>query len=207
MEYSLFNVNNLTNILEVNKIESTTSNCYLFLMFFLQRSQLVSNIIKIYNDSIKNTLSYGIKYCILNQNYERIFKKMKEFRADNDKGDLINEIFKFIKNSMDDKSSSSSDELSLVKYHGKKTESSKKNKIDSVFQKSATIIEILNDLDNSFLYDENDVYEYFMDESVEKKSKKIKIENEIKKIDMNWDKFNEKEDNELYKLLNHWFTL
>ena len=88
MEYSLFNVNNLTNILEENKIESSTSNCYLFLMFFLQRSQLVSNIIKIYNDSIKHTLCYGIKYCILNKNYERIFKKMKEFRAENDKSDL-----------------------------------------------------------------------------------------------------------------------
>lgn len=207
MEYSLFNVNNLTNILEENKIESSTSNCYLFLMFFLQRSQLVSNIIKIYNDSIKNTLCYGIKYCILNKNYERIFKKMKEFRAENDKSDLINEIFKFIKNSMDEKANSSADELTLVKYSGKKNNISKKNKIESVFQKSSSIIEILNDLDNSLMYDENDIYEYLLEDSIEVKNKKIRIENEIKKLDINWEKYLEKRDDVLYKMLNSWFFL
>lgn len=206
---AIFNVSNLSPILEDHKIESTYTNCYLFFLFFLQRSQLISNVIKIISPSINNTFRTGIKYCLMNENdHEKILKKMKEFRSELDKSDLINEILKFIKSSINEKSSTlerSSSELALVKYEDKICR--KSSKIEIIFQKNNTIMELIDSIENSFIFDENDIHDYLQCDLINEISNRDKLENDINLIEKKWESYNGKKTNEIYKLLNHWFEL
>ena len=207
MNSSIFNVNNLSNILEKNKIDSSYANCYLFFLFFLQRCQLVSNIIKIINPKKMNTFSYGIKYCLLNErDYNKIFKKMKEFRNEQDKNNLIDEILKFIKNSINEKSSTNenSNELALIKYEETKTKSLK---IDSIIFEFQTIKEIIDKLDNSYIFDENDIHNYLNNNNNFTINYIEELLNDLEKIQILWDNYNGKSGDELYKMLNVWFKL
>jgi len=92
--------NLLSDYLKNSKIKENENNYYLFLMFFLERCQFISNLILVIDKERKDSFLLGMKYNIMYiQNFETIENKIIEFRKEFDKEDLINEILNFIKNS------------------------------------------------------------------------------------------------------------
>lgn len=207
----IFDVNKLSKILESFDKEPSQTNCYLFFLFFLQRCQLISNILKILDPKIKNSLSISIKYCLLNDvNYEIIFKKMTEFRKEFDKSELINEILKFIKSSVDDKATKLED-LPLVKFDDKKETKSSgyKIKIQSILTKFVSINEIMDQYDKIIGIDDNDIHECLKDK-LKMEFRITKLHRDINNINLNWVKNRDNglyDDNMFYLILKNWFDL
>jgi len=192
MEDTLFNINILSNILEKNKIEINRTNCYLFFLFFLERSQLVSNIIRIIDPSIKNTFSIGVKYCIINESkYDKIFRKVKEFKNDFDKNELINELIRFIKNTIDEK------KVELIKMD------TSPSKIKFLFNKFDSLKTLIDELD-SFGVDDIEIHEYLhlMEEFDDIDLKRQHLKDELNDLDKSWEKNNKK--NEIGLLFKNW---
>jgi len=191
MNESIFNINLLSNTLEKNNIIPSQSNCYLFLFFFLERSQLVSNIIRTINPDIKNSLSFGIKYCLINEsNYDKIIRRVKEYKNDFDKNELISELIKFIRNTIDEK------KIELIKNDNSP------NKITELFNSFENIKIILKNLDNHGI-DDNDLYDFIQSNyDLKNESIRIKLDEELKLLDILWEKTSKK--SELYLLLKNW---
>jgi len=151
-----FNISIISNILDKNNIETTHQNNYLFLMFFLQRCQLVSNLIRLINNKKDNTLSLGIKYVIMNETkYENIKKKINDFKKDFEKSDLINEILDFIKKTIDNPNLKK-EETSIVKKSDTKPLFFK-TRLQTVLTDFKSINTSLDIIDNSLVLEENDL--------------------------------------------------
>lgn len=187
MSETLFNINILSNTLEKCNIDNSQTNCYLFLTFFLERCQLVSNIIRVINPDIKNSLSYGIKYCLLNpQNYDKLVRKIKDFKNDFDKNELINELIKFIKNTIDER---------------KLKNDFPSERISIIFNSFSTIKNTIDDLEG-YGVDENEIYEYLqIGNNIDKKEE---LNLELNNIENNWVNYNKKSD--IYVLLQSWIN-
>ena len=83
-------------------IEGTVFNTYIFLLMFLQRVQLINNIIKLVEPESNHSENFifGLKYNLVYlTNYELIKNKINDFKKDFSKQDVISEILNFIKNS------------------------------------------------------------------------------------------------------------
>lgn len=214
---SIFNIDSISPILEKNNIDSSSNNCYIFLMFFLQRCQLISNIIKIFNPREKKTFTYGIKYVILNDiDYEFIKKRIKDFRREFEKGDLINEILNFIKSSMDNQV--------LSKKINDITENDKtddlirpiyfKTKLDSLINDFESIDKTLKIISDSVILTEDEISNYINEEKKDRsyvsEENKRKIDRELTRLDLRWLKYKKqknKKNLEMYDLLRHWFEI
>ena len=214
---SIFNIDSISPILEKNNIDSSSNNCYLFLMFFLQKCQLISNIIRMFKPREKNTFSYGIKFVILNEKkYNTISKKIKEFKKEFEKGDLINEILNFIKSSMDNPILSKkienitgpdiSDEVMKPIYF--------KKKLDSLLTNFESIEETLNLISDSVILTEDEISNFLNEEKKDRsyisEENRRKIDRELTKLDLKWLKYkkcNNKNNLEMYNLLKHWFQI
>jgi len=184
MTETLFNINILSKTLEKYDIDPNQSNCYLFLCFFLERCQLVSNIIRIINPDIKKSFSLGIKYCIVYEyDYDKIIKKVKEYKNDFEKNDLINELIKFIKNTIDDK------KIELIKNDNSP------NKITQLFNNFDSIKFLLDELDN-YNIEENEIYEFLQSkcELDNNEFLRIKLENDLAILHILWEKNNKKSE-------------
>ena len=195
MSESSFNIKLLSNKLEKYNIESNSTNCYLFLIFFLERCQLISSIITAINPEIKNSLAIGIKYCIINEpNYDKIIRKIKEFKNDIDKNDFINELIKFIRTSIEEKKNE------MIKSD------SSPIKLNQLFNQFVTIKLLMEDLD-CFGFENNEIQDFIQSEyNLEnQETKKIKLQKEIDFIQNNWEKYKNK--SEIYSLLKNWFIL
>ena len=195
MAENIFNINILSNKLTKYNIEPNSSNCYLFLIFFFERCQLISNIIQVINPEIKNSLAIGIKYNIINEpDYYKIIRKIKEFKNDIDKTDFINELIKFIRTSIDEK------KAELIKSD---TSPIKLNKIFNAFNTIKSLVEDLDCLGIEY----TDINEYISSGSIIENSETIKnkLNNEIQFIENIWEK--NKNNSEIYLLLKNWFLL
>ena len=102
---NIFNINidKLQEYIDNNlNIEGTRTNTYIFILMFLQRVQLVSNILKLLDkySCHKYNFNFAIKYNLINlQDYSLIKNKIKDFKKDFTKQDVISEILNFIKSS------------------------------------------------------------------------------------------------------------
>jgi len=192
MSDTLFNISILSNILERNNVESNQTNCYLFLLFFLERSQLISNIVRIINPLIKNSFSIGIKYCILREeNYNKIIKKIKEYKNEFDKNELINELIRFIKNTIDEK------KVELIKMD------TSPEKISFLFNSFSSLKTLIENID-CLGVDENEIYEYLQNMNELNEINKIRsiMQDELLNIENEWKEYNK--NSEIYLLLKNW---
>ena len=89
---------NLKIYLEKEDTEISLTDCYLFFLFFLQRCQLVCNMLRLLNIDMNDLFAFSIKYCIMHdQDFSKIIRKMYSFKREFDNEEIIFEILKFIK--------------------------------------------------------------------------------------------------------------
>lgn len=201
MNTSLFDVSLLSPILEENKIDSNLTNCYLFFLFFLQRCQFVANTIKLVIPDYEKSLTISIKYCLTHElDYSSIIKKIIEFRKEFDKTELITEILKFIKSSIDDKSTKSESSISNLQLV--KIDNTNKTKLQSILLRFTSLKELLLQIENNL--GELESFENY--DGFRMNQKKLRLEKELSKLEESWSK-NPVKNQELYNLLKNWFDI
>ena len=190
------NIEGIPLVLSNYNIEITPINSYLFIMFFLQRCQLIGNIIRIFIPDCKDCMKYGIKYCILESNFGDFLRKIREFKYEFQQDEIISEIMTFIQASMNKKPNYKKIEYDLNEL-----------KIQNFIMNFTTIKEMIYDIDKNMVKDEeisnfkNKFYNYIGVKNMEK---------ELLKLDLNWSiykKADNKQNEELYNFVNKWFIL
>jgi len=202
-------LNKFNKILEKEKIEETITNQYLFLMFFLERCQFISNLIKLIDPSKTDSLVLGIKYNILySKDFSKISKKIKEFKKEFDKTDLINEILSFIKSSIGVKNID--DELTTKKKENIEKPLVSKNKIRSLIYSFENLNDLIKEIDKSLIIKDNDIHSFLIENNylVINDINLMKLERDITKMELDWIKFkrNKKHSNKIfYEVLKPWY--
>jgi hypothetical protein len=190
------NIEGIPLVLSNYNIEVTTVNSYLFIMFFLQRCQLVGNIIRIFIPECKDCMKYGIKYCILESNFGDLMCKIREFKSEFQQDEIISEIMTFIRASMDKQTNYRKIEYDLNEL-----------KIQNLVMNFTTIDEIIENIDKNMIRDEdvsnfkNQFYNYVSVKNMER---------ELIKLDINWIVYKQKDsrpNEELYNFVQKWFIL
>ena len=209
-------VEELNSFIEAHNIEGTTTNSYLFLMFFLQRCQLVSNIIKLISNNDGNYLSDAIKYNLINSTqFSNIKKNIDEFKKHYSKNDILSEILNFIKGTISVKEPISFSEL-LDEETGKgKSKYAQSIKIANMVTSFRTIKEMLRKIEESTLVNDEDIANYIISDTVDDKKytstkNEAKIDKELKNIEKDWRIFlkNKKHENyPLYIFVKKWIKL
>jgi hypothetical protein len=190
------NIEGIPLVLSKYNIEVTSVNSYLFIMFFLQRCQLIANIIRIFIPECKDCMKYGIKYCIIESSFGDLIKKIREFKRDFQQDEIISEIMTFIRASIDKKPNYRKIEYELNEL-----------KIQNLIINFTTIDEIIENIDKNMIHDEeisnfkNNFYNYFGVKNMER---------ELIKLDITWIIYKdstEKQNEELYNFVQNWFIL
>ena len=190
------NIEGIPLVLSNYNIEVTPINSYLFIMFFLQRCQLVANIIRIFLPECKDCMKYGIKYCILESNFGDLLRKIREFKQEFQQDEIILEIMTFIRASIDKKPNYRKIEYDLNEL-----------KIQNNIMNFTTINEFIQDIDKNMIQDEeisnfkNQFYNYIGVKNMEK---------ELIKLDIDWIIYKDspkKQNEELYNFVQKWFIL
>lgn len=190
------NIEGIPLVLTNYNIEITPVNSYLFIMFFLQRCQLIANIIRIFIPECKDCMKYGIKYCILESNFGDLIRKIQEFKQEFQQDEIISEIMTFIRASMDKKTNYRKIEYDLNEL-----------KIQNYIMNFTTINDMINEIDKNKIHDEeisnfkNHFYNYVGVKNMEK---------ELMKLDITWIIYKEstkKQNEELYNFVQKWFIL
>jgi len=188
---------NLKIYLEKEDTEISLTDCYLFFLFFLQRCQLVCNMLRLLNIDMNDLFAFSIKYCIMHdRDFSKIIRKMYSFKREFDNEEIIFEILKFIK-SPDIKQEKSTRLVSkFIAEH--------KTRLKVILNKFSSIKIMMEQYDNS-LINENDVYSC-IEENVVIQTKKEKVEKEITIIEDEWKLF-DKNGNILYSILSEWYKI
>jgi hypothetical protein len=190
------NIEGIPLVLSNYNIEVTPINSYLFIMFFLQRCQLIANVIRIFLPESKDCMKYGIKYCILESNFGDLLRKIREFKREFQQDEIISEIMTFIRASMDKQPNYRKIEYDLNEL-----------KIQNLIMNFTTINEIIKDIDKNMIQDEeisnfkNQFYNYVGVKNMEK---------ELLKLDINWIIYKQADNRpneELFKFIQKWFIL
>jgi hypothetical protein len=190
------NIEGIPLVLNNYNIEVTPINSYLFIMFFLQRCQLIANIIRIFIPECKDCMKYGIKYCILESSFGDLVKKIREFKREFQQDEIIFEIMTFIRDSIEKKPNYKKIEYDLNEL-----------KIQNLIMNFTTINEIIENIDKNMIKDEeisnfkNKFYNYVGVKNMEK---------ELIKLDITWIIYKEsskKQNEELYNFFLKWFIL
>lgn len=190
------NIEGIPLVLTNYNIEVTPINSYLFIMFFLQRCQLIANVIRIFLPECKDCMKYGIKYCILESNFGDLFRKISEFKREFQQDEMISEIMTFIRASMDKQPNYRKIEYDINEL-----------KIQNFIMNFTTINEIIKDIDNNMIQDEeisnfkNQFYNYVGVKNIEK---------ELLKLDINWIIYKQADsrpNEELFNFIQKWFIL
>ena len=190
------NIEGIPLVLNNYNIEVTPINSYLFIMFFLQRCQLIANIIRIFLPECKDCMKYGIKYCILESNFGDLIRKISEFKQEFQQDKIILEIMTFIRTSIDKKPNYRKIEYDLNEL-----------KIQNYIMNFTTINEIIKEIDKNMIRDEeisnfkNQFYNFIGVKNMEK---------ELIKLDITWIIYKDspkKQNEELYNFIQKWFIL
>ena len=190
------NIEGIPLVLSNYNIEVTPINSYLFIMFFLQRCQLIANVIRIFLPECKDCMKYGIKYCILESNFGDLLRKIREFKREFQQDEIISEIMTFIRASMDKQPNYRKIEYDLNEL-----------KIQNFIMNFTTIKEMIQDIDKNMIQDEeisnfkNQFYNYIGVKNMEK---------ELLKLDINWIIYKQadnKQNEELFNFVQKWFIL
>ena len=190
------NIEGIPLVLSNYNIEVTPINSYLFIMFFLQRAQLIGNIIRIFIPECKDCMKYGIKFCILESNFGDLLRKIREFKREFQQDEIILEIMTFIKASIDKKPNYRKIEYDLNEL-----------KIQNLVMNFTTIDVMIENIDKNMIHDEdisnfkNQFYNYIGVKNMER---------ELIKLDINWILYkqsNSRPNEELYNFVQKWFIL
>jgi hypothetical protein len=190
------NIEGIPLVLSNYNIEVTPVNSYLFIMFFLQRCQLIANIIRIFLPECKDCMKYGIKFCILESNFGDLIRKIREFKQEFQQDEIIFEIMTFIRSSIDKKPNYRKIEYDLNEL-----------KIQNYIMNFTTINEMITEIDKNMIKDEeisnfkNKFYNFIGVKNMEK---------ELMKLDITWIIYKEsqkKQNEELYNFVQKWFIL
>lgn len=190
------NIEGIPLVLSNYNIEVTPINSYLFIMFFLQRCQLIANIIRIFIPECKDCMKYGIKYCILESNFGDLFRKIREFKQEFQQDEIISEIMTFIRTSIDKKTDYRKIEYDLNEL-----------RIQNYIMNFTTINDMIQEIDKNFIKDEeisnfkNQFYNFIGVKNMEK---------ELMKLDIMWILYKDspkKQNEELYNFVQNWFIL
>jgi hypothetical protein len=190
------NIEGIPLVLNNYNIEVNPINSYLFIMFFLQRCQLIANIIRIFIPECKECMKYGIKYCILESSFGDLVKKIRDFKRDFQQDEIIYEIMTFIRDSIDKKLNYKKIEYDLNEL-----------KIQNYIMNFTTINEIIENIDKNLIKDEeisnfkNKFYNYVGVKNMEQ---------ELIKLDITWIIYKDspkKQNEELYNFILKWFIL
>ena len=190
------NIEGIPLVLSNYNIEVTPVNSYLFIMFFLQRCQLIANIIRIFLPECKDCMKYGIKFCILESNFGDLIRKIREFKQEFQQDEIIFEIMSFIRSSIDKKPNYRKIEYDLNEL-----------KIQNYIMNFTTINEMITEIDKNMIKDEeisnfkNKFYNFIGVKNMEK---------ELMKLDITWIIYKEsqkKQNEELYNFVQKWFIL
>jgi hypothetical protein len=194
----------LTNIIEKylergykDDKEISLTDCYLFFLFFLQRCQLVCNMLRLLNVEMNDLFAFSIKYCIMYENdFSKVIRKMYTFKREFDNEEIIVEILKFIKSTevVQDKS---------TKLVGKFV-AEHKTRLKAILNKFSSIKGMMDQYDQSLIND-SDVFACIED-SLIIQTKKDKVSREIFMIEEEWRMFDKKE-NILYSILREWYKI
>ena len=188
------NIEGIPLVLTNYNIEVTPVNSYLFIMFFLQRCQLIGNIIRIFIPECKDCMKYGIKYCIIESNFGDLFRKIHEFKQEFQQDEIISEIMIFIRASIDKK-------INYCKIENDINEL----KIQNYIMNFTTINEMIENIDKNMIRDEdisnfkNQFYNFIGVKNMEK---------ELIKLDISWIIYKDtpkKQNKELYDFVQKWF--
>jgi hypothetical protein len=141
-------------------------------------------------------MKYGIKYCIMNNDFGDLTLKIKEFKQEFQQEEIISEILTFIRASMEKKTN-----YRKIEYETKSL------KLQNYINNFTTINDILKDIEKDMIQDEdvsnfkNQYYNYTGTKNIEK---------EIIKLEANWIKYKEsknRKDNELFIFFHEWYNL
>jgi hypothetical protein len=190
------NIEGISLVLNNYNIEINPINSYLFIMFFLQRCQLIANIIRIFIPECKDCMKYGIKYCIIESNFGDLMLKIREFKQDFQQDEIILEIMTFIRASINKQPNYRKIEYDLNEL-----------KIQNYIMNFTTIDNMIQEIDKNMIKDEeisnfkNKFYNYVGVKNMEK---------ELIKLDVSWIIYKDspnKQNSELYIFMQKWFIL
>ena len=194
----------LTNIIEKylergyrDDKEISLTDCYLFFLFFLQRCQLVCNLLRLLNVEMNDLFAFSIKYCIMYENdFSKVIRKMYSFKREFDNEEIIVEILKFIKSTEVVQEKSTKLVGKFVAEH--------KTRLKVILNKFSSIKGMMDQYDHSLIND-SDVFSCIED-SLVIQTKKDKVSREIVMIEEEWRMFDKKE-NILYSILREWYKI
>lgn len=216
-------INNIQKYIHNLNIEANTLNAYLFIFMFLQRSQLIANIIQVINNNNNNNnydyFTLGIKYNLINLNdYTHIIKKIKEFKEEFIKNDLIFEILNFLKDSTKKTHINNTLQFSIPsneKNNDDKITPPKTRRISFLIQSFNNINDITKKIENDEIINENDVIKYIQSSNIELpkhiiQQNNIKIKENINEITSQWISFtksNNHINSPIYQFIKNWISL
>jgi hypothetical protein len=194
----------LTNIIEKylergyrDDKEISLTDCYLFFLFFLQRCQLVCNLLRLLNVEMNDLFAFSIKYCIMYENdFSKVIRKMYTFKREFDNDEIIVEILKFIKSTEIVQEKSTKLVGKFVAEH--------KTRLKVILNKFSSIKGMMDQYDQSLIND-SDVFSCIED-SLVIQTKKDKVSREIVMIEEEWRMF-DKNGNILYSILREWYKI
>ena len=177
--------------------ETSLTDCYLFLLFFLQRCQLVCNLLRILNVEMNDLFAFSIKYCIMYENdFSKVIRKMYSFKREFDNEEIIVEILKFIKSTEVVQEKSTKLVGKFVAEH--------KTRLKVILNKFGSIKGMMDQYDQSLIND-SDVFSCIED-SLVIQTKNEKVSREIVMIEEEWRMF-DKNGNILYSILREWYKI
>jgi len=177
--------------------EISLTDCYLFFLFFLQRCQLVCNLLRLLNVEMNDLFAFSIKYCIMYENdFSKVIRKMYSFKREFDNDEIIVEILKFIKSTEVVQEKSTKLVGKFVAEH--------KTRLKAILNKFGSIKGMMDQYDQSLIND-SDVFACIED-SLVIQTKKDKVSREIVMIEEEWRMFDKKE-NILYSILREWYKI
>ena len=177
--------------------EISLTDCYLFFLFFLQRCQLVCNLLRLLNVEMNDLFAFSIKYCIMYENdFSKVIRKMYSFKREFDNEEIIVEILKFIKSTEVVQEKSTKLVGKFVAEH--------KTRLKAILNKFGSIKVMMDQYDQSLIND-SDVFACIED-SLVIQTKKDKVSREIVMIEEEWRMF-DKNGNILYSILREWYKI
>ena len=177
--------------------EISLTDCYLFFLFFLQRCQLVCNLLRLLNVEMNDLFAFSIKYCIMYENdFSKVIRKMYSFKREFDNEEIIVEILKFIKSTEVVQEKSTKLVGKFVAEH--------KTRLKAILNKFGSIKGMMDQYDQSLIND-SDVFACIEDNLVIQ-TKKDKVSREIVMIEEEWRMF-DKNGNILYSILREWYKI
>ena len=204
------NIELIENFLERINIDLDINDKYFFILFYIQRVQLISNLITILkNNKKENNFILSLKYNLINfKDYELITKKIKNFKKYFEKNELISEVIDFIKKSMGIDTIKTpllnynkNDDTILDEFSDTDQES-----IEKLLKNFKNLDNFIKEIDNNIFIEDNDIYSYIQFNILELDlgDEKVKesLNKDITRLNKKWDAYlkkgNKNKNHKLY---------